>query len=90
MALHATAQKVACLDNVGAEMVLKMFAKVMLAVPAAPLRAAPILIVSWAQLAILLPVSARYKTARDVQAIGSVTRHVISTHTRSQVNLLIQ
>lgn len=71
-------------------MVLQMFAKVMLAVPAAPLRAAPIIIVSWAQLAILLPVSARYKTARDVQAIGSVTRHVITTHTTSRVHNLIE
>ena len=52
---------------------LILFAKVMLAVLAAPLRAAPTIIVPWAQLATLITVFAQYQMARFVQTGGNVT-----------------
>jgi hypothetical protein len=55
---------------------LILFAKVMLAVPAAPLRAALTIIVPLAQLATPITASAQYQTARFVQTGGNVTTTV--------------
>ena len=75
----------ACLAIVGTIRTPVLFAKAMLAVPAAPLRAAQIVTALGAQLATLITASAQFRTARFVRTTINVTTIVtLSTSQKLQ------